>query len=64
MKVLVEVFVIINVWAEVGIGTLTDVQVDVTIDVVSDVGVEVLTGVYGNGSVVEMIDLQFVMPTP
>ena len=59
IKILFEGFVI-NMCADVVIDTLTGVQVDVAIDFVSDVGVEV----YGNVSVVEMIDLWFSMSAP
>ena len=39
---------VINVWADMVIGTLSTVYVDVTFDDVSDIGVEVLTDVNTN----------------
>ena len=55
---------VINVWADVVIGTLSDVQVEVTIDVVSDIGVEVLIDIHVNVLVAAMTTLQFPMPAP
>ena len=63
MKVSVNMSVI-NVRADVVIGTLSDVQVDVTIDVVSDIGVEVFTGVNVNVLAVALTSLQFPMSAP
>ena len=63
IKALVEMF-IINVWGDVVIDEVSDVQVDVTINSVSDIGVEVLTDVNLNVLVAAMTVLQFDIPEP
>ena len=55
---------VINVWADMVIGTLSTVYVDVTFDVVSDIGIEVLTDVNNVLIVAAITDLSFAMSEP